>query len=362
MDRQGKLLERLQEAKWGVLEIVVLATALAFSIGVFSSLSMEWLSNRTVAVASAACTLLCLVYIFMRHTRDRRLNADINSTFIIDGDHKMVPIPKYNASETVARHFEGAFAENPALRRQWEREPLESMRQRVNGQMHIRSVASAKLIREVYEYAILEDVTTHLADYFNGYSGREEDLRTYERNDLPDVLLANRFLELFSRDMADRDAFRFDDDPPDGGRVVMQTGPGGYFHHFELTLPTGSTLRREDNSNLVISGPAFQMKISVQFRGTGSPMPFDYLAHYVGADPLSVHAFKVQIDIQVLVRRSFIFSGRRWSDHLWVDSLVDRLVERFSVERHLARINWPVVAATLHCLNIRDGRTNSPSS
>ncbi|MFJ6295376.1 hypothetical protein ACIQJX_18685 [Streptomyces griseoviridis] len=362
MERQGKLLERLQEAKWGVVEIVVLATVLAFSIGVFSSLAMEWLSITSVATVSAACTLLCLVYIALRHTRDRRLNASIKSTFIIDDDHKMLPIPEYDASEAVARYFEGAFAENPALRRQWEREPLESMRQMVDGQMHIRSVASTKLIREVYEYAILEDLTTHLSDYFNGYAGRDEDLRTYERNDLPDVLLANRFLELFSRDMADRDAFRSDDEPSGGGRVVMQTGPGGYFAHFELTLPTGSTLRRESNSTLVISGPAFQMKISVQFRGMRSEIPFDHIRHYVGADPLTVRPYQVQINIQVLVRRSFIFSGRRWNNHLWVDSLVDSLVERFSLERHLTRINWPIVAATLHCLDVRERRTNSPSS
>ncbi|MGW2226605.1 hypothetical protein [Streptomyces formicae] len=361
MEREGKLLERLQEAKWGVVEIVVLATVLAFSIGVFSSLAMEWLSNRSVAIASVACTLLCLVYIALRHTRDRKLNANIESTFIVDDDHNMITIPEYDASEAVARYFEGAFAENSALRRQWEREPLESMREMVDGRMQIRNVASAKLIREVYEYAILEDLTTHLSDYFNGFAGRDEDLHTYERNDLPDVLLANRFLELFSRDMADRDAFGPDDGPPDGGRVVMQTGPGGYFHHFELTLPTGSTLRREGNSTLVISGPAFQMKISVQFRGTASRIPFGHVRHYVGADPFAVHAYQVRINVQVLVRRSFIFGGRRWNNHLWVDSLVDSLVERFSLERHLTRINWPMVAATLHCLDVRDRRTTSPS-
>ncbi|MFE0187320.1 hypothetical protein [Streptomyces sp. NPDC058989] len=361
MERHGKLLERLQEAKWGVLEIIVLATALAFSIGVFSSLAMEWLSNRSVAIVSLACALICLIYIALRHTRDRKLTANIDSVFIIDGDNKMVAIADYDASQDVAGYFEGAFAENPALRRQWEREPLESMHQRVEGRNYVRSVASTKLIREVYEYAVLEDLTTHLTGYFNGYAGRDEDLRTYERNDLPDVLLANRFLELFSRDMADRDAFRSDDEPSDGGRVIMQTGPGGYFHRFELTLPKGSVLKREGNSTLVISGPAFQMKISVQFRGMGSNVPLDHIMHYVGVDPLEVRDFNVRIVVQVLVRRSFIFGGRRWNDHMWVDSLVESLVERFSLERHLVRINWPALAAMLHCLDVRDRRTNSPS-
>lgn len=362
MERHGKLLERLQEAKWGVLEIAVLATALAFSIGVFSSLAMEWFSNESVAVASAACTLICLVYISIRHTRDRKLNADIEAAFILDSEHKMIPILEYGASEAAAEYFEEAFVENPALRRQWEREPLESMVHQVNGRTHIRTVASTKLIREVYEYAVLEDLTTHLADYFNGYSGREGDLHTYERNDLPDVLLANRFLELFSRDMADRDAFHSDDDSSNGWQVVSRSGPGGYFNRFELTLPKGSTLRREDNSTLVISGPAFQMRISIHFSGMTSGIPFDHLEHYVGVDPTSVNAYEVGINIQVLVRRSFIFGGRRWNDHLWVDSLVESLAERFSLANHLARINWPMVAATLHCLDVRDARINPPSS
>lgn len=356
-----RTLERLREAKWGLLEIAVIAILLAFSVGAYSSLSLEWFDKSKVAIASAALFFACVLYISFRHTRDHHLSATLESAVLVNAENEIVSIPEYQVSEDVKNYLDSAFSENPALRRQWDQNPLREMWGPPTSRPPSRDFPSAKLIREVYEYALLEELGSHLEDYFSNTSNRNSNLRVYERNDLPDVLLANRFLELFSRNMEDRPAFSNDDHTPpaSGGRVVIQMGPNGYYAHFELTLPKGSALKREQSGKLTITGPAFRMLLDVEFNGFGADVPLDFLADYVGTDALAINAYQVKVHVDVHVRRSYIFGGRRWEEHLWVDSLVSQYEKNFDLNKYLERINWPVVSAVLRTINVRDGRQNN---
>ena len=54
-----------------------------------------------------------------------------------------------------------------------------------------------RLILEATEYFLLRMLSTHLTNYFNDEKFKEENLTKLERKDIPQVLLENRFLNLF---------------------------------------------------------------------------------------------------------------------------------------------------------------------
>ncbi|MEU1941099.1 hypothetical protein ABZ554_01195 [Streptomyces sp. NPDC020125] len=361
MERQVNTLERLRGAKWGIFEVVVLAVLLSFSVGILSAWALEKIYELVVVIGSIACVVLCLVYVSFRHMKDRNLDKSIESIICVDPEGMPISIREYRPAVEVALRLRDAFNENPALRRQWEQQPLASMwEDSESGYMLRTDIASARLLREAFEYVVIEQLCAHLTEYFNGFGGRADDLQIYGRNDIPDVLLANRFLELFSRDMSDRDGFDLNS-RASRGRVVMWHGANGYFHSFELALPAGSSIRRDENGSLVISGPAFRLIIGVNFKGLRADVPPDYVKQYMGElSPSQVDSFKVNIDLRLSVRRSFVLSGRRWRYHLWVDSFVDDLEKRFSFVRHLADIDWVTLSAVLHCLELRDLSVSDP--
>ncbi|MBT2466467.1 hypothetical protein J7E97_00965 [Streptomyces sp. ISL-66] len=192
-------------------------------------------------------------------------------------------------------------------------------------------------------------------------SVRAGDLRGYQRNDIPDVLLSNRFLELFSRDMSDRDGFRPSDGTSDRGEVVVAFNGDHYFHRFELTLPADSSIKGNPDGSLAISGPAFDMGMSVRFEGMAESIPAEYMTEYVNVYPTLVREYEVELGLTVSVRRSLIFGGRRWRYHLWIDSFAHEMSKSFDFKSHLADMNWPMVSAMLHCMRQRPSQDEGPA-
>ena len=59
----------------------------------------------------------------------RRVESRIYEAFIIYNEKKnqIISVPRYAFSEGICRYIRGAFAENPALRTLWEKEPLKGL-------------------------------------------------------------------------------------------------------------------------------------------------------------------------------------------------------------------------------------------
>ncbi|GLW68452.1 hypothetical protein Kpho02_07510 [Kitasatospora phosalacinea] len=360
LDSRERFLSRLREAKWSLLEIIVLAVILSLSINILSSLIFDLAGRRFFYFASIGTITLCLAYSTIRQTKDRQFDGRIGASFIIGPENRPIDLRGYRFSEKFSSLIVSAFSENPALARQWDREPVSSMLELTDEGVRLVDNSGAKLTRELVEYMTLERMATHLTDYFNQAGIPENLLVTRGRADIPDVLLSNRFMELFSRDRSDRPDFPEEGGPANTRTVTAWSRSGGYYSRFGLPLPHKSTVTRGNDGSLRISCPAFKASISVGFYGTNEYIPFDLLKYQAGnPDPRRIKCYSVSLIVKVSANRSFILGGRGWNNHLWVESFIDSLREEFDVEAYIKRINWPMVSAILHGIDCQAQVVNS---
>ncbi|WP_152645154.1 hypothetical protein [Kitasatospora griseola] len=360
MDSRERFLSRLREAKWSLLEIIVLAVILSLSVNILSSLIFDLAGRKFFYIASIGTIALCLAYSTIRQTKDRQFDGRIGASFIIGPDNRPIDLRGYQFSERFSSLIISAFSENPALARQWDREPVSSMLEFTGEGVRLVNNSGAKLTRELVEYMTIERMATHLTDYFNQAGIPESLLVTRGRADIPDVLLSNRFMELFSRDRADRPGFSEEGSPANDRTVRAWSRSGGYYNRFGLPLPQKSTVTRGDDGSLRISCPAFKASISVGFNGTNEYVPFDLLKYQSGnPDPTRLKCYSVSLIVKISANRSFILGGRGWNHHLWVESFIDSLHEEFDVEAYIKQINWPIVSAILHGIDRQAQVVNS---
>jgi hypothetical protein len=170
-----------------------------------------------------------------------------------------------------------------------------------------------RLIMEATEYFILEMLSTHLTDYFNDEKFKEENLTTIERKDIPHVLLENRFLNLFSKPMEERAAFK-DRYIPKGIRGSSQVG-GAEFSYFDLILPTKSKVSRIDGKTFEISTQKFSLQVTISYMGTDELLPTNFERYYLRtyeypqmSNPSMVKEKSIDIEVKVFFKNSIFLS------------------------------------------------------
>jgi len=170
-----------------------------------------------------------------------------------------------------------------------------------------------RLIMEATEYFILEMLSTHLTDYFNDEKFKEENLTTIERKDIPHVLLENRFLNLFSKPMEERAAFK-DRYIPKGIRGSSQVG-GAEFSYFDLILPTKSKVSRIDEKTFEISTQKFSLQVTISYMGTDELLPTNFERYYLRtyeypqmSNPSMVKEKSIDIEVKVFFKNSIFLS------------------------------------------------------
>ena len=205
------VIEGVASSQKRIVELIGVAVLLAFGVNLVADsfiasgiLGSLWIFIIGAAFCIASLILLA-VFLF------KRVDARHLEMFLIydKEDKKIIPVPRYDFGDQISEYLKAAFIENPALKSQWEKEPLHELwdddsDKEVQG---LNQALSADLLIEAVEYYVLSLLSVHLEDYFNKKELASENLVTYDRVDIPDILLSNRFLEMFSRPMKERPAF-----------------------------------------------------------------------------------------------------------------------------------------------------------
>ena len=262
-------------------------------------------------------------------------------------DNKILSIPRYIFSEEISRYLNSAFNENEALKRQWDKESLLN----IFSQNPEKSASSSlKLIREAAEYYLIETLSTHLTDYFNQECYDENLLSEVSREDVPSILLSNRFMEMFSAPMENRAAFESNHIENAPGVVVMSMGENGAFYSkFDLVLPKGADVSRE-NGAIIIKTSKFKLKISIEFNGTNYVTPRNFERYYLGLETFEKYReFGIEFNAEVEFKLFSAFRKKDWDYHAWLDSYFDTIERDMSGELFFQKINWETVATMIQC-------------
>lgn len=363
-------------SRQNLIEFVVVAVLLAFGVDLVAGhiLALAALSSRLALVVGVILCLGSVLYLAVR-LFGRRVERRTYEAFLVYDKkrNKIITVPRYEFSEAICRYMSAAFAENSALKLLWDKEPLKDF-------LGDEPREAAQLLSQATEYFVLAQLSTHLTDYFADEKFKKQNLRKYCREDVPEVLLRNTFLEMFSRPMEHRPAFveahsgkrermemkvygpdergmwrsRYVVPTERGyGEVVAAYGPGGVIYdRFDLILPQGSVVRRVEDSKVEIETKKLKMSINVKFEGFCTVLPEGFEEYYLGInDPLKgITPYVVNVDIQVSMKLGSLLSATGWQYYRWIDSFLDKIEKDLSKDTFFELLNWESAFTILQCL------------
>lgn len=348
------IVENIAINRKNVIELVVVAILLAFGtnlvVGQFVA-SAIFSPLASVLVGATIC-LGSTLYLATR-LLTKRFESRSYKAFLIynQKENKIIKVPRYSFSEEVCHCMKDASVENPVLKTLWENEPLKDKTN--SARAEIKHKKSAQLLSEVAEYIVLNILSVHLTDYFASEEFKKKNLKEYGREDIPEVLLKNRYLELFSRPMEDRpifaDTLKKDNRP---GEIVGMYAYGARYEKFDLVLPKKSTIRRLNANNIEIETEKLTMSITVRFEGFNTNLPTEFEQYYLAlSDWQNITEYQLNVDIQVKMKLWALLSKIGWKYYRWVDSFLDKIEGEISQEAFFNRINWEATLTMLQCLN-----------
>lgn len=346
-------------SRQNLIDLVVTAILLAFGVNLIVGriLTPGVLSSSLTLLVGVVLCLGSMLYLAAR-LFGRRAERRTYEAFLIYNRKKneIIPVPRYAFSEEIYSYIRGAFVENPALKTLWEKESLKDLFSvDLDGATTVRKPQrAAQLLSQAAEYFVLNKLSTHLTDYFADEKFKKQNLRKYCREDVPEVLLRNPFLEMFSRPMEHRPAFVEDTfRDKEYEEVVLAYGPGGVIYDkFDLTLPKGSVVRRVEDNKVEIETKKLKMSITVRFEGFETVLPEGFEEYYLRInDPLDfIHNYEVNVDIQVSMKLGALLSATGWQYYRWIDSFLGEIEKDLSKDAFFKLLNWESAFTILQCL------------
>lgn len=354
--QRSHAVQRVLQFRHSTIELLVLAVVLAFGINLASAgvADLAGISPRAMTFAGFAAIFAVVLYLVARSGPHLLSSLKLKGVLPVEDSGEFFEIRRYEFSERLYLYLKALRSENKAVYAVWERGRL---RDHSDSGPSPRSEARAiELVKEGIEYFILDILSLHLSEYFvSQRQVKDDEVSLIKRESVPQILLENRFLELFSRPMHHREAFQEeresaddgDDEQDDADSVVFAVGADGQiFDRFELVLPRGSTLTRPSAGVLRIATTRFSITFTVEFDRTSTVFPDGFDEYYLGKQFDHVHPFIAGVTVDVRFRWWALLTARGWDYFAWLDSFLHRMEESVSFEEFVAAIGWPTALST----------------
>ena len=359
------IVQDIISSRKNLIELIVVAILIAFGINLIAG---QIIALTIVNPFVTALLGFILIFSSMLYLATSLLGGRIKShtfeAFLIYNvtENEIIPVPRYEFSEDIHSYLKSAFEENSALNTLWKKEPLRTFHDR--DQIDISKHKSVQLLLESVQYFLLSKLSTHLTDYFATENFKKSNLKKYERKDIPEILLNNRFLELFSRPMEQRPAFmeeyQLEDDESSGEVVYAFGSKGEIYDKFDLVLPQKSSIRRPDNNKIEIETEKLKISMVVHFEGFNTLLPRMFEEYYLGINNSNEYrVYQLDICIHVLMKLRSLFSNAGWEYYHWIDSYLDNIEKEVSKDDFFERINWENICTILQCLNLKQAKGKS---
>jgi hypothetical protein len=329
-----------------LIELIIVAIIIGIGIEFLSSSLFDIIApNYKNLLFLLLGTLMCLsalVFFFVKFFGVKNIQKEIKGFFIINKEsNEIVSIDNYDFASHLKRNIEAAILEDMAIKIDWEDSSFKydsTVEKRERGM---------KIINEMVEYFILETISTHLSYFFNRDDIDKSKLVKLSRNDIPSsILLSNQFLELFSKPMEQRAAFKTEKKPENKnkdktGKIVACYSNGAIYQHFDLILPKDSTIDKDKNGYIVVATKRFILKYKSKFVGFNTNCPIKYEEYYLGlTDFRRYSTFQIDIDFEFNLKFGALLKQSGWDIYNWVDSLLETLDKKISKREYFEKINW----------------------
>ena len=283
-------------------------------------------------------------------------------------DHEIINIEGYKICHDLSEYLNAAFIENKALERIWKESDINPLQFCTTPELDVIGKSSPKIKKapslsyflfiELLEYCIIKNLSIHLCDYFNGCDDKY--LQQINRTDIPEVLLQNRFLNLFSEDMINRSIFSCSNDSKfsasNNERTVYACSKdGGIYERFNLTVPLKCKIRRDSKHGIRIETPILTMTINYNFDGFSTALKPYFEEYYLGLSlPLTEYStYKFDVSVTVNFKYRSLFMKDKKMYYAWIDSYLENLSSYLSEDDFWETINWNTICTIIQCSKTR---------
>ncbi|TET22936.1 MAG: hypothetical protein E3J71_04175 [Candidatus Stahlbacteria bacterium] len=379
-EKKGFLAE-ITTRRANLLEVLVIAVLIALGVNLLTASFLSFLSLPPAVLISigSGLALIGVFYLLFRILARRTQIRNYQGFIVYDfKTNALVNVNRYHLAEELTMLIKAAFTENKDLQTIWNEYPLRDIhikpaetKEGSNSEAGISFVfpygnggelpKSVKLIEEAVEYYVLNELSRHISFYFEDEFEKKH-LITLKREDIPDVLMKNRFLDLLTKPMDERTAFLKSPAPISKDKKniwLSYSQTGALFQHFELVLPRKSVVTRLKGNQIEIKTRGFKLTIGVDFIECGSILPYGFGEYYLQRKfdvRLPLWRFKINVGVRADFNWGTILSGVGKRYCRWVDSFLDRLDETISEERFFDGIGWKSAVTVIEGLKGRTSR------
>lgn len=308
------------------------------SIFASSFVAMFHVGQDIVFVVTGIMLACVVVWYFYRYQTELSMACKIHGAiFYSDDKNELLSVPRYDFANSLKENINALFAENQNDKKIWKKQKLSFF----SGNKKTEANFNVLLLRENIEYFVLDILSTTLTDFYNYKQSTK--LHTYCRNDIPDILIGNRFLATFSKDLSERSSFvsmNKKNNDKNYGVLVMAFGHNGEkYDRFELTLPINSKVHKGKNT-IIIETPMLRLALSINLEGYSDVCPIGFEKYYLKNDLSKIHVYHTDIILKIKFKFWKSLFNKNAETHQWVDRFVNHLYDSVDIEEFYRRINW----------------------
>jgi len=373
MDNKTGILDLTLSKRTELIKLLLAACILAMGTSLIANFISDYFKTKMTITLLLGGGLIILVtlYFIISIIYEAEKEIEIEGLIVIEKENKKVcPISRYEFSEKLSDIMDAVFLENEALKKYWEEDIKDSPKKKaikndtrnekqsekkeksieyysivrvIGEKSNTEKSKSDKILEEMIEYLIIEQLSLHLSGYFNNYNEQDNLIKEYTRNDFPQILLQNRIINLLSTPFEDRAIFvkaGFDKKPPEGEIVAIYGNDGSRFKRFDLVLPKGSIIKRANNGLLTVENNRIFLQIEINYSGFNANLPKGFEQNYIGIEHKNLEVKKLDIKLKYKIKPLALFYSSKWNYHNWVDSFADRLIEYLSFDEFIENVNW----------------------
>lgn len=284
-----------------------------------------------VVIPGIACILFVAICYIKEFFGYFSYEVKAESVLSVDKDKKIVNIDRYQFGEDLYRTVTSVLSENKAYKRMWE--------EAFGGEVCEKNKGK-DFVNEFLEYQFVYWISLQLNSYFSKLDGCVTE--TISREQIPDVLIKNRVIELISKPFNEREKFQnvIKDKEPIHGEVVYVGGEDGVFYDkLEIELPRNSKVCREKDT-LVIKNRAFDIRFESKFSGFCSVLPRYFEKFYMNRSMEDTHNYRIDLRLSIKLKPLFLIYNNGWKYLGWIDQIGNKFVEYFSYNEFVKKIGY----------------------
>lgn len=323
-----------------IVKNFLLVAILSAGISIVANVLTKDAQSGVIIIPGIVCILFVAIFYAKEYFGRSSHKIDVDTVLCVDKEKMPIPIDRFRFSEDLCQAVKSVLSENKAYCPLWKnslmREPGENNNDRI--------------VEEFLEYLFVQWLSLELNSYFCRFD--KSAIELVKREQMSDVLIKNRVIELISKPYIEREKFQTlneADNKEDGEVVYMMEGEDDViYNRLEIELPRKSRVVREGKA-LVIKNRDFEIRFESRYEGFGYVLPSYFEDFYMKRHLDDVDCFMVELELSVKLKPFFFLSVKDWRYLGWLDQLEESFSEYFCFNSFAKRIGYEQ-AATEHIM------------